>query len=58
MNATFGFQYRKVKLFAGIENIFDKQYFRSLSYQRDPFRAGVRVREPGRNLYLNAAYRF
>jgi len=29
----------------------------SLSYQRDPFRSGVRVPEPGRSLFANASFR-
>jgi outer membrane receptor protein involved in Fe transport len=29
-----------------------------MSYQRDPFRTGTRVFEPGRNVYINLSYRF
>jgi iron complex outermembrane receptor protein len=29
-----------------------------LSYQRDPFRSGARVYEPGRNLFINLSYRY
>jgi iron complex outermembrane receptor protein len=39
-------------------NIFDKLNYENLSYQRDPFRSGVRVFEPGANVYINFSYRF
>ena len=39
-------------------NIFDNLYYENLSYQRDPFRSGVRVYEPGANLFINFTYRF
>jgi iron complex outermembrane receptor protein len=42
----------------GLNNLFGRQYYEHLSYQRDPFRSGVRVYEPGRNLFANIAYRF
>ncbi len=42
----------------GVWNILDRYFTEHLSYQRDPFRSGVRVAEPGRNLYVNLAYRY
>ena len=39
-------------------NIFDTLYYENLSYQRDPFRSGVRVYEPGANIFINCSYRF
>jgi iron complex outermembrane receptor protein len=39
-------------------NIFDALYYENLSYQRDPFRSGVRVYEPGANFFINFSYRF
>ncbi len=42
----------------GLDNLFDKAYIEHLSYQRDPFRSGVRVPEPGRNFFVNIGYRF
>jgi iron complex outermembrane receptor protein len=41
-----------------VDNVLNKLYLDYLSYQRDPFRSTVRVREPGRNFYVNLAYRF
>lgn len=57
-NLRFGANWRSLALRVGLDNIFGRDFYQHLSYQRDPFRLGVRVREPGRNLYFNAAYRF
>ncbi len=43
---------------AGIENLFDRRFVEYLSFQRDPFRTGARLPEPGRTLYLNVSYTF
>lgn len=42
----------------GVANLFDRLYTEHLSYQRDPFRSGVRVAEPGRAVFLNMSARF
>jgi iron complex outermembrane receptor protein len=42
----------------GIENLFDRAYMEHLSYQRDPFRSGARVYEPGRTLSANLEWQF
>jgi len=42
----------------GVANLLDHYYVEHLSYQRDPFRSGVRVAEPGRNVFMNATYAF
>jgi len=42
----------------GVANLLDRYYVEHLSYQRDPFRSGVRVAEPGRNVFLNATWQF
>ena len=42
----------------GLNNLFDRAYHEHLSYQRDPFRSGARVFEPGRNVHVNLSYRF
>jgi iron complex outermembrane receptor protein len=47
-----------LNLTVGIENLFDRFYYEHYSFQRDPFRTGVRVPEPGRNFYLSTSYRF
>lgn len=53
-----GYHYQALSLYGGVYNLFDKQYYSHLSYQRDPFGSGVRVPENGRNFYLTAAYQF
>lgn len=55
MNLTAGYKRGRLKLTAGARNVFDRLYSDHLSYQRDPFRTGVRVPEPGRSLFLNAS---
>lgn len=42
----------------GVGNVFDRTYAEHLSYQRDPFRSGVRVNEPGRNAFGSVSWRF
>jgi len=42
----------------GVANLLDHYYVEHLSYQRDPFRSGVRVAEPGRNVFMNASWQF
>ncbi len=39
-----------------IVNLFDAHYYQHLSYQRDPFAAGLHVYEPGRMVRLSVAY--
>jgi len=58
MNATAGFRRGRLRVTAGVANVFDRLYTDHLSYQRDPFRSGVRVPEPGRSLFANASFRF
>ncbi|MFZ3209149.1 MAG: TonB-dependent receptor [Geobacteraceae bacterium] len=55
-----GYDYKGLSVFAGINNLLDKQYVTHLSYQRDPFVGGVgyKVPENGRNFYLTLAYKF
>ena len=47
-----------IGLTGGVTNLFDRTYAEHLSYQRDPFRSGVRVNEPGRQLHVSAVTRF
>ena len=57
-NLRAGFNFRRFAVAAGVHNIFDRFYYENLSYQRDPYRSGTRVYEPGRNLFINVSYRF
>ena len=45
-------------LTAGVANVFDRLYEESLSYQRDPYRSGIRIPEPGRTFFANVGWRF
>jgi iron complex outermembrane recepter protein len=46
------------RLNVGVNNVFDRLFREHLSYQRDPFRSGTRVFEPGRNVFIGLSYRF
>jgi iron complex outermembrane receptor protein len=58
LNLRLGWNLLGATVRLGLDNLLDKAYFDFLSYQRDPFRSGVRVLEPGRNLYLSLSYRY
>jgi iron complex outermembrane receptor protein len=58
MNAAAGLRQGRLRVTVGLTNVFDRLYVEHLSYQRDPFRSGVRVPEPGRSLFANASFRF
>ncbi|SNZ16071.1 TonB-dependent receptor [Hydrogenobacter hydrogenophilus] len=58
LNFKVGGNYKGITITAGIDNLLDKKYYDYLSYQRDPFRSGVKVPEPGRTFYVNASYVF
>ncbi len=53
-----GLNWEKWSVIGGVNNLFDKYYATHLSYQRDPFRSGVKVPETGAFAYLTVAYRF
>jgi len=57
-NAAVGLRQGPLALTLGATNLFDRTCTPHLSYQRDPFRTGVRVLDPGRTLYVNASGRF
>lgn len=58
LNLKAGVHARKLNLAAGLDNLFDRLYYEHLSYQRDPFRFGAKVPEPGRTLFLTLSYAF
>ena len=58
LNASLGMRQGRLRVTAGVANFFDRLYTDHLSYQRDPFRSGVRVPEPGRSFFANASLRF
>ncbi len=57
-NLTAGLRRGRVSVALGIANLLDTYFVEHLSFQRDPFRSGLRVAEPGRNLFLNASWKF
>ncbi len=58
LNASCGVRRGRWRATLGVGNAFDRLYTEHLSYQRDPFRSGVRVPEPGRSVFANASLRF
>ena len=55
-NLRAGVELGRFWLLGGIENLFDRSYREHLSYQRDPFRAGVAVPEPGRSFTFSLRF--
>lgn len=53
-----GIHHRQWDFSAGVDNLANRFYFEHLSSQRDPFRTGVRIPEPGRTFYLNLSMTF
>lgn len=53
-----GYYFDNWSLIAGVNNLFDNYYFTHLSYQRDPFRSGIRVPEAGRTAYMTISYNY
>jgi iron complex outermembrane receptor protein len=58
LNLRGGLRLRRVDVIAGVDNVLDRLYAEHLSHQRDPFRAGVRVYEPGRTVSVSLSARF
>lgn len=58
LNLRGDWRLRGATVMAALDNVFDTLYAEHLSYQRDPFRNGVRVYEPGRTASLSMAFRF
>jgi iron complex outermembrane receptor protein len=57
-NFKAGVHTSRLNLSGGVENLLNRFYYEYCSYQRDPFRFGTKVPEPGRNLYLRVGYNF
>lgn len=57
-NLKTGLKIKGVAMNLTLGNIFGRTYYENLSYQRDPFRSGARVYEPGRNFFINLSYRY
>jgi iron complex outermembrane receptor protein len=57
-NLTAGLRRGRLSATVGVANLFDAYYVEHLSYQRDPYRSGVRVAEPGRNVFTSLLWKF
>jgi iron complex outermembrane receptor protein len=57
VNLRLGVTVKTLRIWLGLGNVFDAGFVEHLSYQRDPFRSGVRIFEPGRNLFVNFDFR-
>jgi iron complex outermembrane receptor protein len=58
LNLQAGVRLRRLTVTAAVDNALDAAYAEHLSYQRDPFRNGVRVYEPGRTVTVVTAVAF
>ena len=58
VNLEAGLHRKGITAALGVVNLLDRTYSEHLSYQRDPFRSGVRVTEPGRSFFVNLGYAF
>jgi iron complex outermembrane receptor protein len=58
LNVKLGFTYRKLSASLTVDNMLDRFYYEYLSYYRDPFAAGSKVPEPGRNVFAQLRYAF
>ncbi len=55
-NVKVGGNVAGLELTVGVWNLFNRTYYETLSYQRDPFRSGFKVPEPGRNFFVNLGW--
>jgi iron complex outermembrane receptor protein len=58
VNVRGGVVFQRFSILAGVANLFDHYYRENLSYQRDPFRSGVQVPEPGASFSVSVLYRY
>lgn len=57
-NIKLGFTYRRLSCSFTIDNLLNRFFYEYLSYYRDPFSAGVKIPEPGRNVFAQVRYTF
>ncbi|WP_321478041.1 TonB-dependent receptor domain-containing protein [uncultured Paludibaculum sp.] len=58
LGLKLGFTVRRVSASFSLDNLLNRFYYENLSYYRDPFSAGVKVPEPGRNAFAQIRYSF
>jgi iron complex outermembrane receptor protein len=58
LDLSVGVRVKQLRMTIALDNVFNRLYLNYNSYQRDPYRTGARVPEPGRNVYPRLSYRF
>lgn len=58
LGLKLGFTVRRVSASFSLDNLLNRFYYENLSYYRDPFSAGLKVPEPGRNAFAQIRYSF
>jgi iron complex outermembrane receptor protein len=58
LNLKLGITLRRWSASLTVDNLLDRYYFEYLSYYRNPFGAGVKLPEPGRNVFAQVRYSF
>lgn len=58
INLKTGVHHRRVQAAIGLDNVTNRFYYEYCSFQRDPFRSGAKVPEPGRSAYVNLSVLF
>jgi iron complex outermembrane receptor protein len=58
LNLKFGVTHRRLSASFTLDNLLNRFYYEYLSYYRDPFAAGVKIPEPGRNVFAQVRYSF
>lgn len=53
-----GFTHKRFSGSFSVENLTNRFYYEHLSYYRDPYAAGVKIPEPGRNFFVQLRYAF
>ena len=57
VNAVAGWERGPWRLQLNLDNLLDRDYAEHFSFQRDPFRSGVILHEPGRSFTVTAGFR-
>lgn len=58
LGLKLGITVRRVSASFSFDNLLNRFYYENLSYYRDPFSAGLKVPEPGRNAFAQIRYSF
>lgn len=55
-NLQLGYHARYFNLQGGVNNLLAREYSEFFSYMRNPYNNGIRLPEPGRNVFLNISF--